>query len=77
MELKYAFIFDNAMSASSLESSLKHARSLVKQYCKSDAAIVEDFLKMRKNEAKLAEQKFAKVNDVLVDLVNIKSGAKI
>lgn len=55
-----AHIEDNTLHISSVSSSLENARALVRKYCKNKTSVVDDFLKERRLEAKLEEQKFSK-----------------
>ena len=42
---------NNAIQITTVENSLKAARLLVKQYCKSGESVVDEFLQSRRQEA--------------------------
>ena len=54
-------IVDHNIKIATVESSIKLAHALVKQYCKSDIKIVDEFLQTRKQEAISEESKFNKI----------------
>ncbi len=59
-----ANIEDHTIHITTVHNSLDKARSLVKKYCKSNSSIVDEFLQMRREEAKTEELKFSTKREI-------------
>jgi AbrB family looped-hinge helix DNA binding protein len=55
-------VINDELHILSLEKVIKDAQDLIRQYIKPGELLVEDFLEYRREEAKLEEKKFNRLN---------------